>query len=58
MSSLKEINNKVYIDDDLLLDFRNPLANFSRLPLYQSEPELKSLFWTLVSLISDGQNEE
>lgn len=51
MSSLKEINRKIYIDDELLIDFHKPMLNFSRLPLYQSDSELISLFGVLSTLI-------
>ncbi len=51
MSSLKEINRKIYIDDELLIDFHKPMMNFSRLPLYQSNSELISLFGVLSTLI-------
>ena len=51
MSSLKEINRKIYIDDELLIDFHKPMMNFSRLPLYQSDRELISLFGVLSTLI-------
>lgn len=58
MSSLREINNRIYIDDELLIDFHKPIYNVSRLPLYQKEMELKSLFWTLCSLLHSGKNKD
>ena len=51
MSSLKEINNKVYIDDEVLIDFQKPLLNYSRLPLFQHDKNLPSLFSVLTTLI-------
>ncbi len=51
MSSLKEINRKIYIDDELLIDFHRPMLNFSRLPLYQSDREQISLFGVLSTLM-------
>ncbi len=51
MGLLREQNNKIYFDDELLMDFRKPILNYSRLPLYQDDPGLKSLFWTLATLI-------
>ncbi|OON86176.1 hypothetical protein BXO88_09015 [Oribacterium sp. C9] len=55
MSSLKEINHKVCIDDEILIDFQKPILNHSRLPLYQSGFDLKSLFGTLTALIHDSE---
>lgn len=58
MSLLREINRKIYIDDELLIDFHKPMMNFSRLPLYQSDRELISLFGVLSTLICASKVKE
>ena len=58
MGSLREEDNKVFFDNEILIDFKKPILNYSRLPLHQSNPELISLFRVLSLLIRDGDNKD
>lgn len=58
MGSLKETGNKIFFDDEVLLNFTNPIVNYSRLPLFQSDAHERSLFWTLANLIKAFDDKE
>ena len=58
MGLLKESGNKIFFDEEVLLDFVNPIVNYSRLPLFQSDAREKSLYWTLAYLIKCFDDKE
>ena len=58
MGLLKESGNKIFFDEEVLLNFVNPIVNYSRLPLFQSDAREKSLYWTLAYLIKCFDDKE
>lgn len=58
MGSLKGVGNKIFFDDEVLLNFCNPIVNYSRLPLFQSDVYEKTLVWTLNYLVKCFDDKE